>query len=162
MAIATAGEISAQRVILERVWQLPSVDQQFQCSLELRQVFAPLLRAFDVLLELAGTAEGSHEQPVENPILYSQVGIKFFIGTKPFHVSARFAGVEDGGSELVRQPHLEGQSSLQLDLSVEKMNRLRSRETQLGQDGFDLALEDRLNPGADGRGFAHGANVVTM
>lgn len=58
------------------------------------------------------TAEGSHEQPGEDRPLYSQVGIEFFLGTKPFHVSARFAGVEDGGGELVRQPHLEGQASL--------------------------------------------------
>ena len=73
---------------------------------------APLPQAFDVLLELAGTAEGSHEQSGEDRLLYSQVGIEFFLGTKPFHVSARFAGVEDGGGELVRQPHLEGQASL--------------------------------------------------
>ena len=112
MAIATAGEISTEWVILERVWQWTSVNQQFQDNLQLRQVLAPLLQAFDVLLELAGTAEGSHEQPGEDRLLYSQVGIEFFLGTKPFHVSAHFAGVEDGGGELVRQPHLEGQASL--------------------------------------------------
>jgi hypothetical protein len=43
MAIATAGEISTEWVILERVWQWTSVNQQFQDSLQLRQVFAPLL-----------------------------------------------------------------------------------------------------------------------
>ena len=71
-----------------------------------------LLAPLPILLELAGTAEGSHEQTGEDGLLYSQVGIKFFLGTKPFHASARFAGVEDGGGELVRQPHLEGQASL--------------------------------------------------
>ena len=112
MAITAACEISAQRVILEHLRQWTSVNQQFQYDLQLRQVLAPLLQAFDVLLELAGAAEGSHEQPGEDRLLYSQVGIEFFLGTKPFHVSARFAGVEDGGGELVRQPHLEGQASL--------------------------------------------------
>lgn len=112
VAITTASEISPEWVILEGIGQSPSIDQQFQYDLQLRQVLAPLLQAFDVLLELAGAAEGSHEQPGEDGLLYSQVGIKFFLGTKPFHVSARFAGVEDGGGELVRQPHLEGQASL--------------------------------------------------
>ena len=112
VAITTASEISPEWVILEQFWQWTSVNQQFQDNLQLRQVLAPLLQAFDVLLELAGAAEGSHEQPGEDRLLYFQVGIEFFLGTKPFHVSARFAGVEDGGGELVRQPHLEGQASL--------------------------------------------------
>ena len=42
------------------------------------------------------------------------------------------------------------------------MHRLRSRQAQLGEDGFDLAFEAGLNPGPDGHGFAHAANMVPL
>ena len=101
VAITAACEISAQRVILEELRQWTSVNQQFQDSLQLGQVLTPLLRAFDVLLELIGATEGSQEKR-GSWFLNSQVGKEFFLGTKPFHVSAFFTGFEDGCGELVR------------------------------------------------------------
>ena len=101
VAITVACEISAQRVILEELRQWTSVNQQFQDSLQLRQVFAALLCAFDVLLELTGATEGSQEKR-GSWFLNSQIGKEFFFATEPFHVSALFTGFEDGCGELVR------------------------------------------------------------
>ena len=101
VAITATSKITPERVILEQLRQWTSVNQQFQDSLQLRQVFAALLCAFDVLLELTGATEGSQEKR-GSWFLNSQVGKEFFLGSKPFHVSALFTGVEDGCGELVR------------------------------------------------------------
>ena len=61
VAVAAAGKISAQRMILEFRRQWFAVNQQFQHSLELRQIPASLAGAFDIFLELAGAAESSHK-----------------------------------------------------------------------------------------------------
>src|ERR1019366_1264498 len=60
MAVPAARKVSAQRVILEFRRQRLTVNQPFKRGLELHHVFAPLFSAFDIFLELAGAAEGSH------------------------------------------------------------------------------------------------------
>src|SRR5471032_111709 len=61
MAVAAAGKISAQWMILEFRRQRFARNQQFQHRLELRHVLAALVRAFDIFFELAGAAESSHK-----------------------------------------------------------------------------------------------------
>lgn len=51
---------------------------------------------------------------------------------------------------------------MQLDLPVKQMHRLGSRQPQLGEDAFDFMLEAGFDAGADGRRFAHVANVAPL
>lgn len=91
-----------------------------------------------------------------------RVGKEFLLGARPLSVLPRFADVARAGGERVRDQNIEGQTTLLFDLSAEEMHRRRGRQALLGKDGFDLALEGGFDPGPDGRGFAHGANMVPL
>ena len=60
MAVPAAGKIAAQWMIFvfRREWL--ALNQKVENRLEFRQILAALFGAFDVFLELRGSAEGSH------------------------------------------------------------------------------------------------------
>ncbi len=70
----------------------------------------------------------------------AQVGKEFLFSAKPFHASARFAGVECPRGERVGNPHVKGKTALQFDLPVKQMHRLGNSKPQFQQDAFNLAL----------------------
>jgi len=90
----------------------------------------------------------------------AQVGKEFLFAAKPFHASARFAGVECPRGERVGNPHVKGQTALQFDLPVKQMHRLGNGESQVRKDVFDFGFQSRLYAGADVGGFAHAPNVA--
>ena len=60
MAVPAAGKIAAQWmvVVFRRKWL--AFNQKVENRFEFRQILAAFLGAFDVFLELRGSAEGSH------------------------------------------------------------------------------------------------------
>ena len=61
VAVAAAGKISTQWMILVFRRQRLAVNQQFQHGLKLRHILTALVRAFDIFFELAGAAERPHK-----------------------------------------------------------------------------------------------------
>jgi hypothetical protein len=60
VAIAAAGKISPQRMVLVSLRQSLAVNQEIEHHFEFRQILAPPGGKLDILLELAGPAYGSH------------------------------------------------------------------------------------------------------
>lgn len=61
VAVATAGKVSAQRVIFVLCRQFITCNQQVKDGLELFQIFAALAGQFDIFLELRCAADGPHK-----------------------------------------------------------------------------------------------------
>src|ERR1017187_10433007 len=61
VAIAAAGKVSAQRMVLVLRRQGVAVNQQVNRGFEFRQTLPPPSGEFDIFLELAGAAESSHK-----------------------------------------------------------------------------------------------------
>ena len=61
MAIAAAGKVSTQRMILVLRWQSVAVNQQVNRGFKLCQILAPPSGEFNIFLEPAGSAESSHK-----------------------------------------------------------------------------------------------------
>src|ERR1035437_4739191 len=88
--------------------------------------------------------------------------MEFLFAAKALHTPARLARMERADGEFVRNPHIERQAALQFDLRVKQINRFGSRQPQVVEDVFNLALEAGLHPGTNGGGFAHGMNVALL
>ena len=60
MAVPAAGKIAAQRMVFVFLREWLAFNQKIENRFEFRQVLAAFFGAFDVFLELRGSAEGSH------------------------------------------------------------------------------------------------------
>ena len=61
VAVAAAGKVSAQRVILVLRWQVSAGNQQVEDGLELFQILAAPAGKFDILFKLRCAAECPHK-----------------------------------------------------------------------------------------------------
>jgi hypothetical protein len=64
-------------------------------------------------------------------VLTSQIGVEFLFAAKPFYTFSRLARIERARRQRVRNPHVKGQTALQLDLPVKQMHRLGNFAPQL-------------------------------
>lgn len=92
----------------------------------------------------------------------AKIGVKFFLASEPFHAFARLARIQRPRRQFVWKAHVERQTTLQSNLPVEQMHRLRRCQPQVGKNGLHLTLEVGFNSGANGSGSTHTTNVVPL